>query len=132
MLNQNWARPWPEEARILLIERNRYALVREVQLFCSRQPLIVARTVIPRETLKGAQRRLSSLGTRPLGEIIFTYPALQRHRLDIVRVQAQDWNSQTAGRLAIDQPVWGRRTVYGIAGRKLLVCEFFLPAVLGR
>lgn len=117
---------------MLHMKRNQYALVREVQLFCGRQALIVARTVIPRYTLKGAQRRLSNLGTRPLGEVIFTYPALRRHRLDIARVQMPDWNPRMSDTLAIDRVVWGRRTVYGIAGRKLLVCEFFLPAVLGR
>ncbi|MGH8550372.1 MAG: chorismate--pyruvate lyase family protein [Methylococcales bacterium] len=132
VLNQIWVRPWSEEARILRLERSQYSVVREVQLFCSRQPLIIARTVIPRNTLKGAQRRLSSLGTRPLGEIIFTYPALSRHRLEIAQVQPLDWNPRMVEGLGIDRSVWGRRTVYGIAGRKLLVCEFFLPAVLGR
>ncbi|MGH8560296.1 MAG: chorismate--pyruvate lyase family protein [Methylococcales bacterium] len=132
VLNQRWARPWPNEARILELRRNQLALVREVQLFCSQQPLIIARTIIPRNTLKGAQRRLSSLGARPLGEVIFTYPALVRHRLDIAQVHPLDWNPALAEVLAIDHAVWGRRTVYGIAGRKLLVCEFFLPAVLGR
>ena len=132
VLNQDWAKPWPEEARILQLPRNQYALVREVQLSCLTQPLIVARTVIPRDTLKGAQRRLSSLGTRPLGEVIFTFPALMRHRLDIARVQSSDWNREGCENFSIDGPIWGRRTVYGIAGRTLLVCEFFLPAVLGR
>ena len=132
LLRQVWVRPWPEEARILNAEANRYALVREVLLSCGKQALILARTIIPRDTLRGAQRKLSSLGTRPLGEVIFTYPSLKRHRLDIVKVQATDWNSCVRDRLSIQQPVWGRRTVYSIADRKLLVCEFFLPAVLKR
>ncbi len=132
VLNQRWARPWPDEARILKLKRNQLALVREVRLYCSRQPLIIARTIIPRNTLKGAQRRLSSLGARPLGEVIFSYPALERHRLEIAQVQPLDWNQALAESLAIDQEIWGRRTVYGVARRKLLVCEFFLPAVLGR
>lgn len=130
ILNQQWIKPWPEEARILHLGMNRYALVREVQLFCNRQPLIIARTVISPDTLKGAQRRLSSLGTRPLGEVIFTYPGLKRHRLDIVQINPVDWRQELGETLDIQQVVWGRRTVYGIASRKLLVCEFFLPTVL--
>lgn len=130
VLSQQWVKPWPGEARVLQLGMNQYALVREVQLFCHKQPLIVARTVIPPDTLKGAQRRLSSLGTRPLGEVIFTYPGLQRHRLDITKVKLLDWRQALLNSLDIHEEVWGRRTVYGIANRKLLVCEFFLPAVV--
>lgn len=132
VLQQCWARPWPDEARILGNPEHQVALVREVQLFCGESPLIAARTIIPRDTLKGAQRRLSSLGARPLGEVIFTYPALARYRLELARVKPSDWNPEPRSRLLIEQTLWGRRTVYGIAGRKLLVCEFFLPAVLER
>ena len=132
LLRQTWVRPWPEEAKILNFEQKRYALVREVLLSCCKQPLIVARTIIPRDTLAGAQRKLSSLGTRPLGEVIFTYPSLMRHRLDIAMVEANDWNPGVRKQLGIERAIWGRRTVYGIAESKLLVCEFFLPAVLLR
>jgi len=32
----------------------------------------------------------------------------------------------------IQQALWGRRTVYGIAHHQMLVTEFFLPAILER
>jgi len=131
VVHQRWTRPWPDEARLLHLGMHQWALVREVQLFCHRKPLIVARTVIPSDTLKGSQRKLASLGTRPLGEVIFTYPGLRRHSLDIANVACHDWNPGLRESLDINRQTWGRRTVYGIGQRRLLVCEFFLPSVLG-
>ncbi len=130
VLHQVLSKPYIDESRVLNLSSNRYALVREVVLHSGHNPLIIARTVIPLKTLRGAQRRLSSLGSRPLGEVIFTYPGLQRLNLDIVEVSKQTWNPALIEKIKISEPVWGRRTLYGIGGRHLLVGEFFLPAVL--
>jgi len=130
LLQQCRAKPFQGEAKTLRIRNGQYALIREVLLQCDRQPLILARTIIPHRTLRGAHRRLSSLGTRPLGEVIFSYPRLQRLKLEVTHVRSQDWNTESMAELASDAGVWGRRTVYSLSGRTLLVCEFFLPAVL--
>lgn len=130
LLKQCWTKPFRGEARALRIRYGRYALIREVLLHCEQQPLILARTIIPYRTLRGANRRLSSLGTRPLGEVIFSYPSLQRLQLELTQVRNAGWNAELIAGLAPDSEVWGRRTVYSLSGRNLLVCEFFLPAVL--
>jgi chorismate lyase len=130
LLRQCWAKPFQGEAKTLQIRNGRHALIREVSLQCDQEPLILARTIIPQRTLRGAHRRLSNLGTRPLGEVIFSYPRLQRLRLEIAHITNTDWNRESMANVAPDSGVWGRRTVYSLSGRKLLVCEFFLPAVL--
>lgn len=130
LIRQQRNKPFQDEARVLAIARYQHALVREVLLHCDDKPLIAARTIIPWATLKGAQRRLSYLGNRPLGEVIFSYPGLKRRSLEIVKVEPNDWCAAWHETLEIDQPVWGRRTVYSIARSNLLVCEIFLPSVL--
>jgi len=130
LLQQCRAKPFQGEAKTLQISNGQHALIREVLLQCDRQPLILARTIIPHRTLRGAHRRLSSLGTRPLGEVIFSYPRLQRLKLEVTHVLKRDWSAESMAEMAPDSGVWGRRTVYSLSGRKLLVCEFFLPAVL--
>ncbi len=130
LLRQQRNKPFPDEARVLAIARYQHALVREVLLHCGDMPLIAARTIIPWATLQGAQRRLSYLGNRPLGEVIFSYPGLKRLSLEIVKVEPNDWCEAWFKTLEIDHSVWGRRTVYSIAGSNLLVCEIFLPSVL--
>ena len=121
-------RPFVSEARALGVAAHRHAVVREVQLQCGDRPLILARTIIPFETLSGVHRRLSSLGTRPLGDIIFSSPDLRRAKMEIAEVS--EWCDEIADTVDSEVPVWGRRTLYELAGRRLLVCEFFLPSVL--
>lgn len=118
-----------DESLLLGIPANCYALVREVCLVRADEPLVYARTVIPLDSLRGARRRLSNLGTRPLGEVIFSYPGLRRELLEVASVPADSWVRSL--RETVDRdPVAGRRTLYSVAGSPLLVAEIFLPAVL--
>ncbi|MEE9356046.1 MAG: chorismate lyase [Methylococcaceae bacterium] len=126
---QDWAKPYLSESMQLYESNRHYCLVREVVLLAGETPLIMARTIIPRSTLQGSQRILSRLGNRPLGEVIFSYPKLQRLALDVAQLDSSH-QCQVPENFT-DQPdqVWGRRTLYSISGRHLLVCEFFLPGL---
>jgi chorismate--pyruvate lyase len=130
ILFHQWATPLLSERKLLAVPEHRYALVREVMLHASGKPLLLARTIIPEATLKGVHRNLSHLGTRPLGEVIFSYPKLERLALGVTLIQPTTWSESAIALAAIHQPIWGRRTVYAIAGRSMLVSEFFLPEIL--
>jgi chorismate lyase len=110
---------------------HRYGLIREVMLHTNGKPLLLARTIIPEATIKVAHRNLSHLGTRPLGEVIFSYPDLERITMDLTLIKSATWTSKARQNANIDQPIWGRRTVYAIQKRPMLVSEFFLPEILG-
>lgn len=130
VLFQQRSRPFFSERRLLKLDNARHSLVREVLLYAEDRPLILARTVIPEKTLKGAQRNLARLGNRPLGEVIFSHPKLERLEMDITRVQPYNWSKSVRESYHLEQPLWGRRTVYALQHRQLLVSEFFLPEVL--
>ena len=130
LLRQGWDRPYVSEARALGLGSHRYALVREVLLHCSGQPLILARSIIPQEALRGGQCRLAHLGDRPLGELLFAYRNLKRESLELARIDPLHWCAPLAEKLRLGADVWGRRSVYAVAKGRILVCEFFLPAVL--
>lgn len=132
VLFHDWHKPFIGEARILCLAHRHKTLVREVLLSVADQALVLARTIIPVETLKGEQRHLSKLGNRPLGEVIFSYPKLQRLAMDCSCVKKHCWSNNIKQQLGIDQPIWGRRTVYAIKGQKILVNEFFLPQLIDR
>ena len=66
----------------------------------------------------------------PLGEVIFSYPKLERIEMDVALIAQPTWTQPAITEANITQPIWGRRTVYAIAERQMLVSEFFLPGVL--
>jgi len=128
---QTWVRPLAEESRLLHLPSRRYAQVRQVHLCCNTQPWVFARTLIPLATLTGARRRLLRLGTKPLGEVLFADPQLRRGPLEIARLQPGQplYNLATA---ELPQPpavLWGRRSLFYLQDKPLLVSEFFLPAL---
>lgn len=129
LLAQGWQRPRREERMALNMRRHTYALVREVRLLCERQPWVYARTVVPLRTLSGAQRRLGELGSRPLGALLFTDRSLQRGELELalIRPGQRLFEAATAGMKRKPSEVWGRRSVFLLRGKPLLVQELFLP-----
>ena len=132
VLLQRWCTPFLSERRLMGLPEQRYHLVREVLLYAHGTPLILARTIIPETTIKAVNNKLAHLGNRPLGEIIFSYPKLERVAMDVCLVKPKTWTNTALVEADIKQDLWGRRTVYGIAHHQMLVNEFFLPAILER
>lgn len=131
LLRQVWERPRPEEARALGLRPRGHGIVREVHLLCGGRPWVYARTVLPRTTLTGAERRLAHLKSRSLGAVLFADPTMQRGRTEIVRLRPADglYRRATRGLASPPTEVWGRRTVFRLRGKPLLVSEFFLPGI---
>lgn len=129
VLYQGRTRPSRDEARVLRLRLDAWAWTREVQLLCDEQPWVFARTLIPARTLRGRGRRLTQLGTRPLGEVLFADPRVRRGPVEIARIAAGQRLHQRAfaGFAEPSQAIWGRRSVFHLDGCPLLVCEFFLP-----
>lgn len=130
VLWQQWRMPFLSERKRLKHAEHHYAFIREVLLHNDGKPLILARTVIPAGTIKVARSNLAHLGTRPLGEVIFASPRLERLEMDVALLKPSLWTPVALVEAGIKQPIWGRRTVYAIHDRQMLVSEFFLPEVL--
>lgn len=118
VLGEGWARPTQEERQCLGMSRREYAWVREVVLLGHDQPWVQARSVLPRSSLVGVGRRLTRLGNRSLGGLLFRDPALQRGDI-------------TSARLTLSGcEVWARRSKLMLHGHPVLVAEAFLPTLL--
>ncbi len=130
ILFHRWKPAFLGECDRLNLPHQQFNLVREVLLHAAGKPLILARTILPEHTIKIAKRNLSHLGTRPLGEVIFAYPNLERLELNTCCIPYSLWTPELTDRVNIEQQVWGRRTVYAIQKQKMLVSEFFMPGAL--
>jgi chorismate--pyruvate lyase len=131
LLAQGWGHPLHSETAALHMRRIGLAVLREVLLLCDGQPWVYARSVIPRPTLTGSGRQLTRLGTRPLGAFLFADPTLRRSRLELARIEPGQRVFAEATRALSVAPavIWGRRSLFFLRGRALLVNEIFLPGI---
>lgn len=131
VLSQDWQRPMLNEALRLGMQAEQQALIREVLLYCGGQPWVFARSVLPHKTLTGKHRMLGKLGNRPLGAILFSDPGIQRDKLEIACIKKDQrmFNCATNSLEKIPESVWGRRSVFYLHKRPLLVNEVFLPSL---
>lgn len=131
VLDETWVRPDPSEARLLAIPMTQRVLLRQVHLMCGDQLCVYARSVIPQTTLSGKHGRLRFLGNKPLGEYLFANPTLERKRVEWTRLTSRS-NLYRIAMPDADQArrdIWGRRSLFRIDAKPLLVSEFFLPVL---
>lgn len=124
-------RPQLNEAQALGIKPHESCFIREVHLFCDNQPWVFARTVIPIRTLTGKRRRLSRLGNKPLGAVLFSDPMMRRSTIEIACIKPGQTLFETATAPLTSKPeeIWGRRSAFYLGGKPLLVSEIFLADI---
>lgn len=123
LLQQRLGTPYVEEWQTLDLRPGDKTVIREVALMSGTTPVVLARSIIPQETVNYADPRLARLGTQPLGEILFSHPELGRRTLEWSKVRLRSpWGGME---------VMGRRSLYTLGqGLPLLVAEYFLPELL--
>ncbi|WP_439134772.1 chorismate--pyruvate lyase family protein [Pseudomaricurvus sp.] len=132
VLTQHWGRAEPMEARALGISPRARVLIREVILKGHNQPWVWARSLLPERSLTGSLRHLRKLNNQPLGGWLFKQPSLQRDPLEISCFGQGDSRLPAAVVQGCDaqlqnQTLWGRRSVFYVQNKPILVGEVFLP-----
>ena len=128
VFQESWEKPLRSEAKTLGMKSNELGFVRQVHLFCDDKPWVYAKTVIPRETLHGELQKLTKLGTQPLGAVLFANKHISRGSIEIAKITKKHAMFEAA---VIKNPtlqtIWGRRSIFKIKEKPLLVSEIFLP-----
>ena len=120
--------PSCDEQQVLKLKSRQLAIIRQVKLLCDDEALVYARTVIPVSTLCGKQRIYANLGNRPLGAMLFADSSMRREQIMVSKLSASDVLHQRTG-VTNKEEVWGRRSVFYVSEKPLLVSEYFLPAL---
>lgn len=118
-----------EESKILGVPEASQLWSREVLLFGTNQPWIYAKTLAPSSNAF----LIESLGTKPLGSILFSEKQLSRQFLEVRELNKEHHLHQSAQsyEVAIEEKLWARRSLWQNPSDKnmeLLVSEVFLPA----
>lgn len=104
-------------------------LVREVLLYCDDTPQVFARSLLPISSLTGEEQALADLGTQSLGQVLFNNPSLERKTIEIAEFDASSPVAKLACHLQLNitHPLWGRRSIFMLENKPLMVSEVFLP-----
>ncbi|HRP98369.1 MAG TPA: chorismate lyase [Rhodocyclaceae bacterium] len=135
VLCQRLARVRPDEAALVGLRRYEVAWVREVLLVADGRPVVFARSVLPRRSVRGAWHLFHGIGSRPLGAALFADPRIVRGALACASLDRRDARYHralaAAGSDVSPRVLWARRSLFRLHGRALLVTEVFLPPIFG-
>lgn len=123
-----------EDEAVALIPAGEPVLVREVLLFCDDKPHVFARSLLPLSSLTGDEQALANLGTQSLGQVLFNNPSLKRQAIEVALFDKNSAVAKMIDQLSIhtniatvDDNLWGRRSIFVLEGKPLMVAEVFLP-----
>lgn len=125
VVRQVYSRASRSEAEALGIAQQRISLIREVVLMGCNQPWVFARSVLPLSSISGKLRHLRKQGGRPLGAFLFNQPQLVRSPIALALINRH--HGYVPATLMGEDSLWGRRSIFYVAGKPLLVSEVFLP-----
>lgn len=123
-LNEGWQPLRDEECTVLGVPLGSEGWVREVYLRGNGTAWVFARSVAARSALEDSGLGLDVLGSRSLGELLFSDTAFQRGELQVCHYPAAWLPEESAS-----ADFWGRRSCFARGPLKVLVAEVFLPAV---
>ncbi|WP_027707292.1 chorismate--pyruvate lyase family protein [Zooshikella ganghwensis] len=127
---QQWLTATKEEQQYLVITPDTLTNIREITLFVRQQPCILARTVIPKETLSGNYQDLLTIKEQPLGHFLFGNANIIRlPQFELTTLKTADLPIQHDLPLPSEQ-VWGRRSRFLLSQKPLMITEYFLPFLL--
>jgi chorismate--pyruvate lyase len=122
-LFEGWQALRPDECSALGVAPGSEGWVREVYLRGQQQPWVFARSVATRAVLEGSGLDLAQLGSRSLGELLFSDRAFDRGELQVCLYPAH-WLPVEAH----NTNLWARRSCFRRGELGVLVAEVFLPA----
>ncbi|GAA5315218.1 MAG: chorismate lyase [Candidatus Pelagadaptatus aseana] len=124
VLSERWGTASADEARVLGLGLRDRVLIREVLLYGGGQPCVYARSILPSSSLTGRLRVLTQLANKPLGAWLFKQPDLHRDPIEVADFSLPQ--SPLPPIIKSHSPGWGRRSVFYVDNRPILVAEIFL------
>ncbi|MDE2354238.1 MAG: chorismate lyase [Betaproteobacteria bacterium] len=126
LLYQGLGRLLPDECTLLGVRPGTRAWIRDVLLCDGDRPLVYAHSVLPATAVHGAWNLFAGLGTRPLGEVLFTDPSVLRHALHYKTLSRRHPLFRRLAAHAATARLEARRSLFHRRARGLLVTEVFL------
>lgn len=118
----SWQLAREDECQKLNIAPDKACWIREVLLFGADRPWVYARSVASKTSLNHIHYNLDTIGSKPLGEILFSDDSFRRSPLEVTRYPM---SLLPAGQQYSN--LWARRSNFINNEINVLVQEIFLP-----
>lgn len=99
--------------------------IREVILYGDKVPWVFARTLIPKQFIDDEMQDLATLGTQPLGKILFNDQRFKRQEFQLICCEPVQPLFEVFD-ISVAR-LWGRRSTFRFKQHHIMVCEIFLP-----
>jgi len=132
IFQEAWDNPAAEECRALNMNACAMAQVREIDWWHCGKLWVVARVIIPEQTLERKKNALASVGRRSLGDILFSQPQWERGHFEFAQLdRSHPFCHRVQKNLPSDAVfTWARRSLFCLDGSELLITELFTPDLL--
>lgn len=103
-------------------------ICREVELSVRGVPWVYAKSLIPTEMIKALAIDLSNLDHNGLGGLLFSERGGERLSIELAKLGQNHHGFEALKHYQYnDELLWGRRSLFGLSGFRLLINEVFLP-----
>lgn len=120
-----------DEAQFLSLQSDDVTFIRKIHLKCDDQAVVYARTIMPQKTIEGENQWLTTLGSKPLGDILFNDETTYRTDMRYAKIPVHcELHDEATKNLNITSDLWGRQSLFYTKDQPLLITEIFLPAIL--
>lgn len=123
-LFEGWQTLRADECAALDLAEGSEGWVREVYLRGHGQAWVFARSVAARSALQGDGLHMDELGSRSLGELLFSDKAFTRRAIEVCHYPQQWLPPESSA-----PELWGRRSRFDRGALSVLVAEIFLPTL---
>lgn len=131
VLKQAWELPHKDERLFLNLAEDEKVFVREVVLHGDND-WIYARSIFPKVVMQ-AHEEFLKIENRSLGEFLFKSKAIKRGVMEFSAVEKGHYLYTQAKERSLEETkmFWARRSHFLVDQANIIVCEVFLPSVLG-
>ena len=128
VLEHTWQKPQQHESKILS-QRNGWGIGREVVMSGAGKPWLYARTFFPESVVKAQGNDFLFLGSRPLGELLFSNPQVRRSDFTVAQLFPGHREYQDAVKALQEAPeyLWARRSEFYFPSGAITLLEVFSP-----
>ncbi len=131
LMSESLQRAMSDESQFLSLQSDELTFIRKSRLKCGDQAVVYARTIMPQKTIEGENQWLTTLGTKPLGDILFNDENTYRTDMRYAKIPVDcELHREATEGLDITSELWGRQSLFYTVQQPLLITEIFLPAIL--